>query len=96
MRHVARQFGFAAVIALAAVLAADSASAMSLGMKRCKALDMQVSELVRKAKFTPPHSVIYYADQGRELCLKGKSAQGLRAYAKALNLLGTKPVLPKD
>jgi hypothetical protein len=82
--------------ALVSMLVASSCIAGTIGQKRCAILDKQLSGLTHSAKGATPKSVGELADKARGLCAKGKSAQGLRAYAKALKIMGSQPVFPSE
>jgi hypothetical protein len=95
MSIVGKQFvviGFA----LVSMLFASSCIAGTIGQKRCMILDKQLSGITHSAKSATPKSVGDLAEKARGLCAKGKSAQGLRAYAKALKILGSQPVFPSE
>jgi hypothetical protein len=55
-----------------------------------------LSGITHSAKSAAPKSVGELAEKARSLCAKGKSAQGLRAYAKALRIMGSQPVFPSE
>ena len=88
--------GPALCIATLLLLLATGANATTLGQTRCVMLDSQVSSAMRNARPSPSRSVSAMAQKARSLCGKGKSSQGLRAYAKALKAMGLQPVLPEE
>jgi hypothetical protein len=96
MSRVARKFGGVIVLAMASMLAAPPSIGATIGQKRCQALDAQLSGVVHEDKQPAPKSVGTLSDKARALCAKGKTAQGLRTYAKALKIMGSQPALPKD
>lgn len=81
-------------IVLATLLAASSSTAGTIGQTRCLILDRQLSGVTRTADTTTPFTVSELAEKARGLCSRGKTAQGLRAYAKALTLVGSRAALP--
>ncbi|MDB5524827.1 MAG: hypothetical protein JWM58_2590 [Rhizobium sp.] len=95
MSGVDKKFGFIAVC-LASMLIASSSLAGTIGQKRCAVLDKQLSGITHAAKTPPPRSVDELADKARGLCAKGKTAQGLRAFARALTIMGSQPVFPSE
>jgi hypothetical protein len=95
MSVVGKQFGIVG-FALISMLVASSCIAGTIGQKRCMTLDRQLSGLTHSAKGGTPKSVGELAEKARGLCAKGKSAQGLRAYAKALKLMGSQPIFPSE
>ena len=96
MSRVTRKFGSAIALALASMLVASPSMGATIGQKRCMTLDAQLSGVVQKSKQPAPKSVGTLSDKARSLCTKGKTAQGLRTYAKALKIMGSQPALPKD
>jgi hypothetical protein len=96
MSRVARKFGGVIVLAMASMLAASSSIASTIGQTRCQALDTQLSGVVHANKQPAPKSVGTLSDRARALCAKGKTAQGLRTYAKALKIMGSQPALPRE
>jgi len=96
MSVVGTQFGKVIGAALISFLVASSSIAGTIGQKRCMILDKQLSGLVHKAKNPVPRSVSDLAEKAQSLCSKGKTAQGLRAYAKALKIMGSQPVFPSE
>jgi hypothetical protein len=60
---------------------------------RCSILQGQLSEQVRNhAGSSRSAKAATMGARARKLCANGKQAQGLRAYAKALQLLGVQPI----
>jgi hypothetical protein len=96
MSTVGRHFGTVAGFALVSLLVASSCLAGTIGQKRCAILDKQLSGLVHQAKNPLSKTVGDLAEKARTLCLRGKTAQGLRAYAKALKIMGSQPVFPSE
>ena len=83
-------------LTLASTLVASPTIGATVGEKRCAALETQLTDVVQKTKQPAPKSVGTLSDKARSLCAKGKTAQGLRTYAKALKIMGSQPALPKD
>lgn len=81
-------------IAFASLLAASSSPAATIGQMRCVVLDQQLSGITRTADTPTPLGVSELTEKARGLCSHGKPAQGLRAYARALDLVGRQPALP--
>ncbi len=96
MSVVGTQFGKVIGIALVSSIIASSSIAGTIGQKRCMILDKQLAGVAHKSKSPLPRSVSDLADKARILCSKGKTAQGLRAYAKALKIMGSQPVFPSE
>jgi len=96
MSVVGTQFGKVIGIALVSSLVASSSIAGTIGQKRCMILDRELSGLVHKSKNPVPRSVSDLAEKAETLCSRGKTAQGLRAYAKALKIMGGQPVFPSE
>jgi len=90
------KFGCGLTLALATLLLAPPATGATIGQSRCAALDTQLSGVVLKTRQPTPKSVGTLSDKAHALCAKGKTAQGLRTYAKALKIMGSQPALPKD
>lgn len=64
--------------------------------ERCGILQSQLSEQIKNhAGSSHLAKATTMGAKARKLCASGKQAQGLRAYAKALQLLGVQPVDPK-
>jgi hypothetical protein len=96
MSTVGKQFGKIIGFALVSLFIASSCIAGTIGQKRCLVLDKQLSGITHSAKSTTPKSVDELAEKARALCSRGKTAQGLRAYAKALKIMGSQPVFPSE
>jgi hypothetical protein len=63
---------------------------------RCNALQDQLSDQLKAhAGLARSAAAATMGAKARKLCAGGKQAQGLRAYAKALQLLGVQPIDPK-
>lgn len=83
--------------AAALLVVATPVNAAMPGQKRCYALDSQLFSLLARSKAASIQArAETLGHNARALCSQNKTAQGLRAYAKALNLLGAQPILPKD
>ena len=95
MSVVGKHFGVFGC-ALVSLVIASSCIAGTIGQKRCMVLDKQLSGITHQAKSQTPKSVGELAERARSLCSRGKTAQGLRAYAKALKLMGSQPVFPSE
>ena len=96
MTKIGKQFDHVVGFALISMLVASSCSAGTIGQKRCMTLDKQLSGVTHKAKDPTPKSVDDLAEKARGLCSRGKTAQGLRAYAKALKVMGSQPIFPSE
>lgn len=95
MSTFGKQFGVIG-FALVSMFVASSCLAGTIGQKRCLILDKQLSGITHQAKDPAPKSVGDLAEKARTLCSRGKTAQGLRAYAKALKMMGSQPVFPSE
>ena len=96
MSTIGKQIGNIIGFALVSMLLASSCTAGTIGQKRCTTLDKQLSGLTHSAKNPAPKGVGDLAAKARGLCSKGKTAQGLRAYAKALKIMGSQPIFPSE
>jgi hypothetical protein len=96
MSTLGKQFGTVVGFALISMVVASSCAAGTIGQKRCMTLDRQLSGVTHSAKSQTPKSVGDLAQKARGLCSRGKTAQGLRAYAKALKIMGSQPVFPSE
>lgn len=96
MPTTGRHHGHAFGLALASLLFASTCTAGTVGQDRCLMLDGQLSGIRQAADIPAPKAVSALADKARTLCAAGKTAQGLRAYAKALGLMGRRPVFPAE
>lgn len=96
MSVAGKQFGHVFGLALVSLLVASPCFAGTIGQKRCMTLDKQLSGITHTAKNPAPKTVGELAEKARALCSKGKTAQGLRAYAKALKIMGSQPVFPSE
>lgn len=82
---------------LAAWLSASAgALAAPVGENRCLLLEQQTAQLLAAKDTFSALRARKLAVQAHAFCEKEKYAQGLRTYVKALQILGAKPVLPKD
>jgi hypothetical protein len=62
----------------------------------CNILQSQLAEQIKDhAGSSRSAKAATMGAKARKLCAGGKQAQGLRAYAKALQLLGVQPIDPK-
>lgn len=89
----------ATLASLAAVLlhVATPAHSMAAGETtragRCAILQKQLAEQIgHHVGSGRSAAAASLAAKGKKLCASGKQAQGLRAYAKALQILGVQPV----
>lgn len=96
MPTTGRHYGHAIGPVLASLLFASTCTAGTVGQDRCLMLDGQLSGIRRAADIPAPKAVGTLADKARMLCAAGKTAQGLRAYAKALGFMGSRPVFPAE
>jgi len=63
---------------------------------RCSFLQSQLTEQIKvHAGSSRSASAATMGAKARKLCASGKQAQGLRTYAKALQILGVQPIDPK-
>ena len=99
--HVRSRRGL--LVSLAAIFAAvmrNSAGWPSMAAQtrtgRCNVLQDQLSDQLKAhAGSGRSAAAATMGARARKLCAGGKQAQGLRAYAKALQLLGVQPIDPK-
>lgn len=96
MSTIGNTFAKALGAGLVSILVASTGHAGTIGQSRCAALERQLSAIRLSVAGDTPKSVNDLAGKAQTLCLDGKTAQGLRAYAKALGILGSQPVLPAD
>lgn len=92
--HVARL----AVVAVSLILMFCPADAMAGQTRagRCSILQSQLAEQIKNhAGSSRSAKTATMGARAKKLCASGKQAQGLRAYAKALQLLGVQPIDPK-
>lgn len=94
----------------ASVLAALSASLLLLaqtdvlraatevkpGVKRCALLQSQMTVAVKSKHMVLSSKARSLAEEAQQFCSQGKTAQGTRAYVKALNSLGITPDLGNE
>jgi hypothetical protein len=63
---------------------------------RCSILQNQLAEQIKNhAGSSRSAKAATIGAKAKKFCASGKQAQGLRAYAKALQLLGVQPIDPK-
>jgi hypothetical protein len=102
LNHMSRRWGlrfgchavFAGVFALA--LAASDASATVTRSQRCTILQNQLNEQIKAhSGSNRSANAASIGVKARKLCAGNKQAQGLRAYAKALQLFGIQPIDPR-
>jgi hypothetical protein len=91
-KHIAK----AVALGLVSMLFASTCTAGTIGQSRCMALDRQLSDVRQTTRISAPQAVGELAGRAEALCSEGKTAQGLRAYAKALRILGSQPVFPGE
>jgi len=64
--------------------------------ERCSKLQSQLAEQIEiHAGSSHSATAAAMGAKARKLCASGKQAQGLRTYAKALQILGVQPIDPK-
>ena len=63
------------------------------GVKRCALLQSQLTAAVKSKHMVLPSRAKTLEAEAQEFCSQGKTAQGNRAYVKALNSLGIIPDL---
>jgi hypothetical protein len=84
------------VFAVGFVLTFSSADAGQTRASRCSNLQSQLSEQIKShAGSSRLVRATTMGAKARKLCASGKQAQGLRAYAKALQFLGVQPIDPQ-
>lgn len=91
-KHSSKAIGLGLVF----MLIASTSTAGTIGQKRCMMLDKQLVSVTHSAKASTPKSVGDLAEKAQTLCSNGKTAQGLRAYARALKIMGSQPVFPSE
>jgi hypothetical protein len=96
MSIIGTSFTKASGTILVLVLAASNCSAETIGQRRCMMLNGQLSAITQTATAPVPGTVGDLAERAHQLCLIGKTAQGLRAYAKALKIMGSHPIFPPE
>jgi hypothetical protein len=87
-----------AVIMAALTLGSTSWPSMAAQTRtgRCNVLQDQLSDQLKThSGSSRSAAAATMGARARKLCAGGKQAQGLRAYAKALQLLGVQPIDPK-
>ena len=87
-----------AVLAVSLVLIFCPADSMAAQTRadHCDILQSQLAEQIKDhAGSSRSAKAATMGAKARKLCAGGKQAQGLRAYAKALQLLGVQPIDPK-
>lgn len=72
---------------------APKAAEAKPGVKRCALLQSQLTAAVKSKHIVPPARAKSLETEAQEFCAQGKTAQGNRAYVKALNALGIIPDL---
>jgi hypothetical protein len=100
--HIPRLRGlrlaYVAVHALGLILVNCPANALTgkTRAERCGILQNQLSEQLEKhAGSAHSAKAATWGAKAKKLCADDKQSQGLRAYAKALQLLGVQPIDPK-
>lgn len=63
------------------------------GVKRCALLQSQLTAAARARHMMLPSRARSLEAEAQQFCSRGKTAQGTRAYVKALNSLGLEPDL---
>lgn len=76
---------------LAGMTDARSAAQVKPGAKRCAVLQSQLTAADKSKHIVFSPRVKSLEAEAQQFCNQGKTAQGNRAYVKALNLLGIKP-----
>lgn len=66
------------------------------GVKRCAMLQSQLTAAVRSQHMVLSSRAKSLAAEAQQFCQQGKTAQGARAYVKALNALGLTPDLETE
>ena len=83
----------ASLLFLAQTDVAGAATEVKPGVKRCALLQSQMTAAVTSKHVVLSPRAKALAAGAREFCSQGKTAQGTRAYVKALNSLGIRPDL---
>jgi hypothetical protein len=87
-----------AIFAVVLTFAVPAVPAASVQTRtgRCNVLQSQLSDEVNEhAGSRSSATAAAMGVKAKRLCASGKQAQGLRLYAKALQLLGVQPIEPK-
>ena len=85
-----------ALLMLGATLSVHSAEAVKPGERRCAMLSVQLEKAVKANRSLVSPRVKQLGAAGRDFCSRGKPAEGVRNYVKALTELGVQPVLDTD
>ena len=83
----------ASLLLLAQTVGARAATEVKPGVKRCALLQSQLTAAVRSQHMVLPPRARALEDEAQGFCAQGKTAQGNRAYVKAMNALGITPDL---
>ena len=83
----------ASLLLLAQTDVPRAATAVKPGVKRCALLQSQLTAAVKSKHMVLSSRVKSLEAEAQEFCSQGKTAQGNRAYVKALNSLGIIPDL---
>lgn len=83
----------AALLLLAQTDGTRAATEVKPGVKRCALLQSQLTAAVKSKHMVLSSRARSLEAEAQEFCSQGKTAQGNRAYVKALNALGIMPDL---
>ena len=83
----------ASLLLLAQTDGLSAATEVKPGVKRCALLQSQLTAAVRSKHMSLSSRAKTLEAEAQEFCSQGKTAQGNRAYVKALNSLGIIPDL---
>lgn len=86
----------AALLFLAHTEAPGAAPQVKPGVKRCALLQSQLTAAVKSKHLVLSSRASSLEAQARQFCSQGKTAQGARAYVKALTSLGITPELETE
>lgn len=86
----------ASLLLLAQTDGTAAAAGATPGVKRCASLQSQLTAAVKSQHLVLSPRVKGLGAQALRFCQHGKTAQGARAYVKALNALGIMPDLETE
>ena len=83
----------ASLLLLLQTVGPGAATEVKPGVKRCALLQSQMTAAVNAKHIVLSSRARSLVAEARQFCQQGKTAQGTRAYVKALNALGVTPDL---
>lgn len=86
----------AALLLLAQSDGPRAATQVKPGVKRCALLQSQMIAAVKSKHMVPSPRATLLEAEAQQFCSQGKTAQGARAYVKALTSLGITPELETE